>query len=145
MTLLIDIYRNGNVSIRQTKTTPDCEDCSLLPIFDGGRIPKHVFLNKSVPGKLTVVIPDAGSISLDSLVPNGRLHADVSVDCNYPGIDVEYIPDDDAEYPDETTRPRVLIEKPVDTKQLTAMLWSDPTSEDYSYKQIFESKEPKND
>lgn len=141
MTLLIDIYRNGNVNIQQTETTPDCENCSLLPIFHGGRIPKRIFFNTSVPGKLTVIIPDAGGISLDSLVPDGRLHADVSVDCNYPGVDIEYIPNNDTEYPDETTRPRVLIEKPVDTKQLTAMLWADTASEDYSYKQTFESKE----
>lgn len=141
MTTLIEIYRNGNVNIKQVEKTPDLENCIPLENDITRRLPDNILIDKSASDKLTFIIPDAGCISLDSLVPNGKLHTDISVDPNYQGIDIEYIPDNEAEYPDETTRPRVLIKKPVDTKQLTAMLWADPTSEDYSYKQIFEPKE----
>ena len=141
MTTLIEIYRNGNVNIKQVEKTPDLGNCISLENDITRRLPDNILIDKSASDKLTFIIPDAGCISLDSLVPDGKLHTDISVDCNYPGVDIEYIPDNEAEYPDETTRPRVLIEKPVDTKQLTAMLWADPTSEDYSYKQIFEPKE----
>lgn len=138
MTTLIEIYRNGNVNVKQVEKMSNLENCIPLENDITRRLPDNILIDKSASDKLTLIIPDAGSISLDSLVPNGRLHTDVSVDSNYPGVDIEYIPDDDAEYPDELTRPRVLIEKPVDTKKLTAMLWADLASEDYSYKQIFE-------
>lgn len=64
---------------------------------------------------------------------NGHLVATISPDPNYPGIDVEYVDDND----DGTTmsRPRVLIEQPVEdneTQKIRCLIWNNPDSEDYT-------------
>lgn len=67
---------------------------------------------------------------------NGVLRVDVSQDPYYPGLDIEYI--DNNEPKDcEKTRPRVLIEVPVDentgeSEAISVKVWADPDNEDYS-------------
>lgn len=69
---------------------------------------------------------------------NGYLRIDVSCDPNYPGLDIEYI--DNQESNGEqipATRPRVLIEAPVDestgkSNNVRALIWGDIKNEDYS-------------
>lgn len=65
----------------------------------------------------------------------GLLILDVSKDEDYPGIDIEFLPYDDDK--NTLTRPRILIEAPVneetgDQRDLRAIVWADPESEDYS-------------
>lgn len=65
-------------------------------------------------------------------IPDGVLN--ITTDCiDNPGVDIEYIPEDVYDYP-ILSRPRVLIEKPVDTKTLTAYVYADKTSEDFTHK-----------
>ena len=65
----------------------------------------------------------------------GLLVLGVSKDKDYPGIDIEFLPHDDDK--NTLTRPRILIEAPVneetgDQRDLRALVWADPESEDYS-------------
>ena len=63
-------------------------------------------------------------------LPNGYLVASISADPYYPGIDVEYIGDNESET--DLSRPRVLIEAPIeDNGAVRALIWNDPTNEDY--------------
>ncbi len=66
----------------------------------------------------------------------GYLKATVCPDPDYPGIDVEYIADNDKG--EELSRPRVLIEYPIDG-DLRALIWNDPTDEDYTKEIVFPS------
>lgn len=68
---------------------------------------------------------------LEVTLPNGTLVADKVSDPNYPGIDIEFIPDDEPEIP-LSTRPRILVERPIEDEQLRALIWSDPAKEDYT-------------
>ncbi len=66
-------------------------------------------------------------------IANGVLKIDVSQDPMYPGIDIEF----DTESDNIITRPRVLIEAPIDAEtkvqnNLRAVIWADENSEDYS-------------
>lgn len=64
-------------------------------------------------------------------VSGGVLVAETTKDPYYPGIDIEYIPDDESEIP-LSTRPRILVERPIDGEQLRTLIWSDPAKEDYT-------------
>lgn len=68
-------------------------------------------------------------------VEGGYLIATKSEDVQYPGIDIEFIPDNDTD-DNPATRPRVLFEKP-QGEPLTAMIWGNRESEDYTDKIIF--------
>lgn len=68
-------------------------------------------------------------------VIGGKLIATPSTDPNYPGIDIEFIAD--KENPNDISNPRVLIEQITeDTNKHTirALLWNNPSQEDYSHK-----------
>lgn len=67
-------------------------------------------------------------------VEGGYLRADPSQDPDYPGIDVEFIADNEPD--DIYSRPRVLFEKPIDGS-LRALIWNNPSSEDYEEEIIF--------
>ena len=69
--------------------------------------------------------------TLQIRLPNGYLVASISADPDYPGIDVEYV--DDNEKETDLSRPRVLIEAPVeDNGAIRALIWNDPKDEDYT-------------
>lgn len=78
-------------------------------------------------------------LSLDTLVPDGHLDTAIVLDPEYPGLDIEYIPDNALDYPCDTTLPRILIEKPIATKELSAIVWADRDREDYSCKITFDN------
>jgi hypothetical protein len=67
-------------------------------------------------------------------VEGGYLYATISGDINYPGICVEFVADDDKG--EALSRPTVLFEKPVG-EELRALVWEDPTDEDYTREIIF--------
>jgi|GEM_PF-6648051 len=74
-------------------------------------------------------------------IKDGCLNINVSIDPDYPGVDIEYIPNNSTSVP--CTRPRVLIEAPVDDAtgkpgKLRTLIWSDPNGEDYTEKVEFE-------
>ena len=62
-------------------------------------------------------------------LPDGHLVASFAQDPEYPGIDVEFIAN--AESNTILSRPRVLIEQPIDDK-LRCLIWNDSTNEDYT-------------
>lgn len=98
---------------------------------------EDIELYTSKSGDVTVIVFEKSAIELNTLVPNGRLQTNTCGDDDYPGVDIEYIPDNESEYPDVLTRPRVRIEKPVDSEILAAMLWTDKNDEDYTHKHTF--------
>lgn len=68
-------------------------------------------------------------------IANGVLKINVSQDPMYPGVDIEF---DIESNNDEITRPRVLIEAPVDaetgkSENLRVAIWADEKNEDYSH------------
>lgn len=68
--------------------------------------------------------------ALQIRLPNGYLVATICQDPYYPGIDVEYIDDNENEM--DLSRPRVLVEAPVeDNGAIRALIWNDPTNEDF--------------
>lgn len=70
------------------------------------------------------------SEALQIRLGNGYLVATISADPDYPGIDVEYV--DDNEKETDLSRPRVLIESPIDDNgAIRALVWNDSESEDY--------------
>ena len=69
-------------------------------------------------------------------VEGGYFRAEPSLDPDYPGIDVEFISHDEPE--DILSHPRVLFERPAETKELRALIWSDPKKEDYVSKLTFD-------
>lgn len=62
-------------------------------------------------------------------LPDGHLVASFAQDPEYPGIDVEFIAN--TECNTILSRPRVLIEQPIDDK-LRCLIWNDSTHEDYT-------------
>lgn len=138
MILLIEIKENSTMNIRQFTSISGARQ--FMWRFNEYRnmselvVEKHMRLYKSHPNGATVIILDTSCVNIDTLVPNGLLHTAVSIDENHPGLDIEYIPDDPNEYPCEMTLPRIVIEKPVETNELVAMLWADVRNEDYSHK-----------
>ncbi len=69
--------------------------------------------------------------TLQIRLPNGYLVATISQDPEYPGIDVEYVDDNDKGT--NLSRPRVLIEAPVeDSGLIRALIWNNPKDEDYT-------------
>jgi hypothetical protein len=65
----------------------------------------------------------------------GHLDIRVHPDPMYPGLDVEFISDKEPE--NKLSRPRVLIEKPIDEdshlcERLRAVIWADRDKEDYT-------------
>ena len=68
--------------------------------------------------------------TLSVRLPNGYLVASICSDPDYPGIDIEYIDDNENEM--DVSRPRVLIETPVeDNGAIRALIWNNPNNEDY--------------
>lgn len=67
---------------------------------------------------------------IDVLVEGGYIRATASQDKNYPGIDVEFVPNEPQE--DTLSFPRVLVEKPLESDNLRAVIWANPNDEDYS-------------
>jgi hypothetical protein len=70
-------------------------------------------------------------------LPCGQLELIANYDPLYPGLDIEFTPSNETE--PVKTKPRVLIEQPIDTdtnlyKDLRVLVWNDPDSEDYSDK-----------
>lgn len=68
-------------------------------------------------------------------IKNGYLEIRVSIDEDYPGIDVEYVSNN--EHPENLSRPRVLIEAPIDEDtgvqdKLRVLVWRDNQAEDYT-------------
>lgn len=63
-------------------------------------------------------------------VKGGWLVATISQDPDYPGIDIEYVADCDKGQ--NLSRPRVLIECPMENNELRALIWNNPNSEDYT-------------
>lgn len=76
--------------------------------------------------------PDSMNIPLEG----GTLIAERSLDPDYPGIDIEFIPDGNAET--AYTYPRVVVEKPKG-KKLRCLVWGNKDSEDYTDKIEFDS------
>ena len=72
-------------------------------------------------------------------VKGGVLRATPSMDPEYPGIDVEFIADNDNG--ENLSRPRILIERPVESGELRALIWDDKNSEDYTKEVIFDESE----
>ena len=73
---------------------------------------------------------------------NGVLRIDVCQDEDYPGIDIEFIPKHEV----FTTRPRVLIEAPIDKEtqkqeNVRVLVWGKAYSEDYSDEVVFENEQ----
>lgn len=62
-------------------------------------------------------------------IDGGFLVASKSCDPDYPGIDIEFVADEESE--DILSRPRVLVEKPLDGK-LRILVWNDKKCEDYT-------------
>ena len=67
-------------------------------------------------------------------VKGGYIRANASSDPDYPGIDVEFVSNNDVG--ETLSRPRVLIEKPVDDN-LRALIWDDADNEDYTKEIVF--------
>lgn len=67
---------------------------------------------------------------IDVLVEGGYIRATAAQDENYPGIDVEFVPNKPQE--DALSFPRVLVEKPLESDNLRAVIWANPNDEDYS-------------
>ena len=89
----------------------------------------------------TYIITNHDYAAFTVSVPGGKLMANTALDPLYPGIDIEYIADDEeklAKDADVFTRPRVLIEKPRETKTLAAMIWGDKNNKGYTHKTVFE-------
>lgn len=82
------------------------------------------------------IIREGGQIEFEVRLPSSVIDGNISCDPEYPGIDLEYVPPFENEE-NPTTRPRVVMEMPSSTRELSAMIWSDPNSEDYSRKIVF--------
>ena len=63
-------------------------------------------------------------------IKGGQIVASVSTDPDYPGIDLEFVPD--VENLEALSRFRVLMEQPLDSDCVRALIWNDENSEDYS-------------
>lgn len=77
-------------------------------------------------------------------IAGGVLRIDVSVDELYPGVDIEFLAANGEE--NLVTKPRVLIEAPIDdeTKKqenLRVLIWGDAYSEDYSESVEFQDEQ----
>ena len=70
-----------------------------------------------------------GRDEMHTRVKGGYLAATICPDPDYPGIDVEYVAD--KENDKDLSRPRVLIEYPIDGN-LRALVWNNPKDEDYT-------------
>ena len=69
--------------------------------------------------------------TLQIRLPNGYLVATISQDPDYPGVDIEYV--DDNERETDLSRPRVLVEAPIeDNGAIRALIWNDSKNEDYT-------------
>ena len=88
-------------------------------------------------GETILVLMDARMFSLNMFIADGRFETDISCDVNYPGVDTQFIPDESIS-DNVLSFPRVLIEKPVDSR-LQAMIWGDAEQEDYTQKFSFDN------
>lgn len=69
--------------------------------------------------------------TLQIRLPNGYLVATISQDPDYPGVDIEYV--DDNERETDLSRPRVLVEAPIeDNGAIRALIWNYSKNEDYT-------------
>lgn len=69
-------------------------------------------------------------------IHNGVLTINVSQDANYPGIDIEFIANNNVSSEKLCTKPRIVIEAPINEdgtqNNLRTLIWANPKSEDYS-------------
>lgn len=81
-------------------------------------------------------IVDGAAENITVKVNGGHLVATTSPDPDYPGIDVEFVANnDEGEF---LSRPRVLVEKPLDYDKVRALVWADKNKEDYTEEIEFE-------
>jgi len=143
MYIVIELPRHGVMKITQCKNTKAVSETIAVVEADESESLYQLTHNEDIElyttksGDTTFIVFEKDAIELNTLVPNGRLQTNTCGDDDYPGVDIEYIPDNDSDYPDVLTRPRVRIEKPVDSKILAAMLWTDKNDEDYTHKHTF--------
>lgn len=79
---------------------------------------------------------DAELPNITIKVTGGYIVSTASPDPDYPGIDIEFIADDDkGEF---ASRPRILVEKPLDYDKVRALVWADKNKEDYTKEINFE-------
>lgn len=83
--------------------------------------------------------------TIEVKVAGGTLRAWASEDVGYPGISIEFISDFPVDI-ETVSYPKIIMEKPeenngLSSEGLRALLWTDPTTEDYTEEIIF--KEPK--
>lgn len=130
MPLLITLKSNAATKIEQFKTHADAVK-TMTDVVSMRREKSHSIYKAP---ETTYIVIENDVFELKTLVPGGKINIEPSYDADYPGVDMEYIPENNDEYPDESTRPRVLIEKPVKTSKLSVMVWADANNEDYSQK-----------
>lgn len=85
----------------------------------------------------TCVLSETNMAEYKITVPDGILSVTECTDPDYSGVDIEYIADNETD--ELMTRPRVLIEKPIETRRLAAMIWADKDNEDYTHKIMFDN------
>lgn len=76
------------------------------------------------------IIIDNPLFELSTLIPNGRLAA-TTADLAAPGLNIEYIPDNDNDYP-ALTRPRIVLAKE-NNENLQAKIFADCNKDECSY------------
>lgn len=146
---MINIIRNSNngMMLHQFRTLDEaysyiiCEeslDCTIEDFEEHIHIDHHATCRTISFKDAFYVIRDGGQIEFEIRLPVGFIDGNTSDDPEYPGIDLEYVPSFETEE-NPTTRPRVMMEMPMETRELSAMIWSNPNSEDYSEKITFEN------
>lgn len=141
MVNLVKMDKNGKVSITPFTSADDAKR------FISKTVSPEIGFSCKAKGYMIIspndcddiyAIVNSDRVDLIVNVPGGKLVANTTEPL-YPGIDIEYIADDEDESTDNT-RFRVLVEKPCDTKTLSAMIWNNKHSEDYSNKIIFKEQ-----
>lgn len=102
--------------------------------FCENKAAKLIFANGQTCYWSIIEVP-SNSDKIEIKVKDGYLKATTSEDPNFPGIDIEYIPEEIDEL--SISDPRILIEKPVDSNELRALIWNDSQDEDYTDKIVF--------
>lgn len=141
MVNLIKIDKNGKVFITPFASANDAKQfidktVSTDIVFSCKAEGYMVISPNNCDDIYTITNSDRVDITID--VPGGKLVANTT-EPSYPGIDIEYIADNENKNADDT-RFRVLVEKPCDTKTLSAMIWNNKHSEDYSNRIIYKEQ-----
>lgn len=137
--MLLLTISDDSTNIRQFESQTTALDYmrSLYPDAQAIARRNNIHIFESDEKHTIIELINSPLLSLDTLVPDGRLDTAIVLDPEYPGLDIEYIPDNALDYPCDTTLPRILIEKPIATKELAAVVWTDCDREDYSCKITF--------